>query len=142
MDSTDRKIIKILQNNGRISMKDLGQSVGLTSPAVSERVKRLEENNIILGYKAIVNPKKLNKNVSAFINISLPADRYSHFVDFANNNDSIVECHHITGHGCVIIKVMMPNMDDLESLIDTIKQMGSTQTHIILSSPIESKSIL
>ncbi|SHK09434.1 Lrp/AsnC family transcriptional regulator [Tepidibacter formicigenes] len=142
MDVTDYKIIEVLQKDGRISMKDLGKIVGLTSPAVSERVKRLEECGIIEGYKAVINPKKLNKNINAFINIGLPADKYTEFLDFANNCNSIIECHHITGQDCLILKVLVESMDDLEKLIDTIKQVGHTQTYIILSSPIESKSIL
>ena len=68
MDITDYKIINILQEDGRISMKDLGKIVGLTSPAVSERVKRLEESGVIQGYKAIVNPDKLGRVIKSFIN--------------------------------------------------------------------------
>ncbi|WP_072726379.1 Lrp/AsnC family transcriptional regulator [Tepidibacter thalassicus] len=142
MDSTNYKIIEILQKDGRISMKDLGKMVGLTSPAVSERVKRLEETGVIEGYKAVINPKKLNKNINAFINIGLPADKYKEFLEFANANNNIIECHHITGQDCLILKVMVESMDELEKLIDKIKQVGRTQTYIILSSPIESKPIL
>ncbi len=142
MDATDHKIIEILQEYGRISMKDLGKLVGLTSPAVSERVKRLEEWGIIEGYKAIINPQKLNRNIKAFINIGLPADRYKVFLDFATKNHSVIECHHITGQDCLILKVIVGTMDDLERLIDDIKQVGSTQTSIVLSSPIENKPIL
>ena len=76
MDVTDYRIIEILQKDGRISMKDLGKIVGLTSPAVSERVKRLEESGVIEGYKAIVNPDALGRVIKAFIHISLPSDKY------------------------------------------------------------------
>ena len=76
MDITDYKIIEILQEEGRISMKDLGKIVGLTSPAVSERVKRLEESGVIEGYKAIVNPNALGRVIKSFINISLPSNKY------------------------------------------------------------------
>ncbi|SHK50247.1 Lrp/AsnC family transcriptional regulator [Paramaledivibacter caminithermalis] len=142
MDSTDLKILKILQQDGRISMKDLGKKVGLTSPAVSERVKRLEENGIIIGYKAIVNPKKLNKNISALIDVAIRSENYKKFLDFVPKNNNIIECHHVTGGDCMIIKVMVETMEDLENLIDDLKKFGNTQTNIILSSPIESKIIL
>ena len=75
MDVTDYRIIEILQKDGRISMKDLGKIVGLTSPAVSERVKRLEESGVIEGYKAIVNPDALGRVIKAFIHIALPSDK-------------------------------------------------------------------
>ncbi|QXM05239.1 Lrp/AsnC family transcriptional regulator [Crassaminicella indica] len=142
MDSTDLKILEILQKNCRISMKNLGKIVGLTSPAVSERVKRLEENGIITGYKATVNPKKLNKNIQAFIDISMDRDHYKKFLDYAHHKNSIIECHHVTGGDCMTLKVMVESMEELENLIDSIKKMGNTNTSIILSSPIENKIIL
>ena len=142
MDSTDYRIIEILQKNGRISMKDLGKAVNMTSPAVAERVRKLEENGVILGYKAIISPEKLNKNIMAFINVGLAPENYQPFIDFAGKNESIVECHHVTGGFSVIIKVLTKNTSDLKALIDEIKKIGSTQTSVILSSPIESKPLL
>ena len=133
MDITDYKIIEILQEEGRISMKDLGKIVGLTSPAVSERVKRLEEAGVIEGYKAIVNPNALGRVIKAFVHISLPSNKYNEF---------IVECHHITGDDCSVLKVIVKDMYELEEVIDSIKKVGSTKTNVILSTPIQSKSIL
>ncbi|MEG1311830.1 MAG: Lrp/AsnC family transcriptional regulator [Romboutsia sp.] len=142
MDITDHKIIDILQKDGRISMKDLGKIVGLTSPAVSERVKRLEESGIIEGYKAIVNPDALGRVIKAFIHISLPSHMYKEFIEDARNDPRIVECHHITGDDCSVLKVIVRNMYELENVIDSIKQIGSTKTSVILSTPIQAKSIL
>ena len=135
MDITDYKIIEILQEEGRISMKDLGKIVGLTSPAVSERVKRLEEAGVIEGYKAIVNP-------NAFVHISLPSNKYNEFIESARKDPRIVECHHITGDDCSVLKVIVKDMYELEEVIDSIKKVGSTKTNVILSTPIQSKSIL
>lgn len=142
MDVTDHKIIDILQKDGRISMKDLGKIVGLTSPAVSERVKRLEESGVIQGYKAIVNPDKLGRVIKSFINIALPSKNYQDFIEYAQKDNRIVECHHITGEDCLLLKVIVKDMYDLEQVIDKIKQVGKTKTSVILSTIIESKSIL
>lgn len=142
MDSTDAKIIEILQDNGRISMKDLGISVGLTSPAVSERVKRLEEAGIISGYKAIINPDSMGRAIKAFINVSLPGTSYDAFIETVKNDHRIVECHHITGDDSSLIKVIVENMEDLENVIDSLKDYGRTKTSVILSTPIQAKSIL
>lgn len=142
MDSTDLRILEILQQDGRISMKDLGKMVGLTSPAVSERVKRLEESGVIIGYRAIIDPKKLNKNISAFIDVAIKAENYKKFLEFVPKNDSIIECYHITGGDCMTLKVITENMEELEKLIDDIKRFGNTKTSIILSSPIEHKKII
>lgn len=142
MDMTDHKIIEILQEDGRISMKDLGKIVGLTSPAVSERVKRLEESGIIEGYKAIISPDALGRVIKAFIHISLPNNMYKKFIDEARKDPRIVECHHITGDDCSVVKVIVKDMYELEEVIDSIKEIGSTKTSVILSTPIQSKSIL
>ncbi len=142
MDITDYRIIEILQEDGRVSMKDLGKIVGLTSPAVSERVKRLEEAGVIQGYKAIVNPDKLGRVIKSFINIALPSENYQDFIGYANTDNRIVECHHITGEDCLLLKVIVKDMYELEQVIDKIKQVGKTKTSVILSTIIESKSIL
>lgn len=142
MDITDHKIIDILQKDGRVSMKDLGKIVGLTSPAVSERVKRLEEAGIIEGYKAIVNPDALGRVIKAFIHISLPSNKYVAFIQEARNDNRIVECHHITGNDCSVLKVIVKDMYELENVIDSIKKIGSTKTSVILSTPIHAKAIL
>lgn len=142
MDATDFKIIDLLQEDGRISMKDLGKIVGLTSPAVSERVKRLEEAGVIKGYKAIINPDKLGRVIKSFINISLPSENYQSFIDYVKRENRIVECHHITGDDCLLLKVIVKDMYDLEQVIDRIKQVGKTKTSVILSTVIEGKSIL
>ena len=139
---SDYRIIEILQKDGRISMKDLGKIVGLTSPAVSERVKRLEESGVIEGYRAIVNPDALGRVIKAFIHISLPSDKYDSFLETAKEDPRIVECHHITGDDCSLLKVIVQDMYELESVIDGIKTIGSTKTSVILSTPIQSKSIL
>lgn len=142
MDATDFKIIELLQKDGRISMKDLGKIVGLTSPAVSERVKRLEESGVIQSYKAVVNPSKLGRVIKSFINISLPSENYQQFIEYAKGDNRIVECHHITGDDCLLLKVIVKDMYELEKVIDTIKQVGRTKTSVILSTIIEGKSIL
>lgn len=141
MDNTDYKILELLQASGRISMKDLGYKVGLTAPAVSERVKKMEDSGIIMGYQANIDFAKLGKTVSAFIDLAMPSESYNRFLEFAIKNDLIVECHHVTGGDSLIIKVLVDNITELETLIDDIKQFARTNTSIILSSPIANKVI-
>jgi len=142
MDTTDYKIIELLQDEGRISMKDLGKIVGLTSPAVSERVRRLEESGVIQGYKAIINPDALGRFIKAFVHVSLPNNKYTDFLESARKDPRIVECHHVTGDDCSVLKVIVKDMYELENVIDSVKEIGSTKTSVILSTPIQSKSIL
>lgn len=142
MDTIDFHIIKLLQNNGRISIKRLAEIVSLTPPAVAERVKKLEESGVIIGYKAIIDPQKLGKNIKAIISLTLNPDKRKEFLSFASENSSILECHHVTGGFSMIIKAVFNEMSDLEALVGKIQQYGNTQTHIILSSPIDFKGII
>lgn len=142
MDITDAKILEILQEDGRISMKELGKRVSLTSPAVSERVKRLEENGIIKGYKAVVNPIMLGLNVSVIIHVGLNVSAHKTFLAFVNKHPAIVECHHVTGNDCMTIRAMVSDTLELEKLLDEIQAIGSTRTEIVLSTPLENKPIL
>ena len=142
MDQTDYKILEELQNNGRISMKDLGKKVSLTSPAVTERVKKLEDCGIISGYSAIIDSKKLNKHVQAIINVGLKVQDHKKFIDLAKKENAIIECHHLTGDGCMQIKVIVSNTEELEKLLNRIQAIGSTKTTIILSTPLKNKPIL
>ena len=141
MDLTDKKILKILQTQGRISMKELGQIVNLTPPAVTERVKRLEEKQYITGYRAIINPEKLHKKIKAFVSVDMDPAKYKIFMEYAKSSPYIFECHHVVGNNCLILKIMVDSTEELEAVIDTIKEIGRTQTSVILSSLIEHKII-
>ena len=141
MDLTDKKILKILQTQGRISMKELGQIVNLTPPAVTERVKRLEEKQYITGYRAIINPEKLHKKIKAFVSVDMDPAKYKIFMEYAKSSPYIFECHHVVGNNCLILKIMVDSTEELEAVIDTIKESGRTQTSVILSSLIEHKII-
>ena len=141
MDLTDYRIIETLIKNGRIPMKELAQKVSLSAPAVAERVKRLEEEEIITGYKAVINYKKLGKSINVLINVDINVQKTEKFVEFIKNEDSIIECHHVTGPYCKILKARLENIESLEKLIGKIQRFGDTETFIILSS-VEKEMIL
>ncbi len=142
MDTTDLKILSILQDDGRVSMKELGQKVNLTSPAVSERVKRLEEKGIILGYAAIVDPKRMGMQVDAIVNVGMKVSSHERFKKMANEEPAIIECHHVTGEDCMTVRIVCNDTKELEVILDKIQTIGSTKTSIILSSPLNRKAIL
>jgi len=134
VDVTDYKIIEILLEDGRIPMKELAKRIALSAPAVAERVKRLEEENIITGYKAQINYFKLGKKINVLINIDISGQRSEKFMEFIKNEDSIIECYHVTGPYCKILKARLEDISSLESLIGKIQMFGNTETYIILSS--------
>lgn len=134
MDATDYRIINTLLKNGRIQMKELAAQVSLSSPAVAERVRRLEDAGIIEGYKAVVNYDRLGRVVHVQINVNLKIQRAEKFMEFVEAEEAIFECHHVTGPYSRILQARLRNMDELETLLGKIQQFGSTETYIILSS--------
>jgi len=142
MDQTDLKILQILQQEGRMAMKNLGKLVGLSSPAVTERVRRLEETGVIRGYRADIDLDKVQQNIKAFITLDIKTEHYRRFMDHLPDNPCILECHHITGNDSMVLRVMVKDMDKLETAIESLKKYGNTRTNIILSTPVENRLIL
>ncbi len=141
MDQTDLRIISILQNDGRISMKELGKEVSLSPPAVAERVKRLEDDGVIERYKAVINNEKVGKPICVLINASIKPEKQDSFLEFAKKSEEIVECHHVTGPHSMIMKAYLREMNHLEELVGRVQFFGNTETFIIMSSPIEGKEL-
>lgn len=134
MDRTDLKIIQLLQENARITMKEIGNQVGLTSPAVTERVHRLEDEGVIRGYHAELNPLALGRNVVAFVEVDVPPRNYEKFIEFCEKKNSIVEHHHIIGPYNSMLRVVVHDSGELEELLSEMKVYGNSQTAIVLSS--------
>lgn len=141
MDITDYKILEILLQDGRIPMKELAKRVSLSAPAAAERVRRLEEENIITGYKAKINYDKLGKKINVLINVSINVQRSKKFMEFIKDEDSIIECYHVTGPYCKILKARLDDITGLERLVAKIQMFGDTETYIILSS-VENEHII
>ena len=133
MDSIDKKILDLLQDNGRITVKEITQTISLTAPAVSERIKRMEKEGIIEGYTAIVH---------AIINVSISPQDRENLLDLVDKEPMVVECYHVTGDYSYLVKVDAKEIGDLERLIIKFQKMGRTSTQIILSTPIARKAIL
>jgi len=139
MDDVNRRILDILQVEGRISMTELGQKVSLSVPAVTERVRKLEDQGIIEGYKAQINPEKLQKTVKAFILIK--THRCKAFREFCKESSLVIECHRLTGEYSYLVKVVTESYHLLEQFIDSSMEYGEPYTMINLSSPVPSKII-
>lgn len=142
MDIIDYEIIKLLQDNGRIPIKKIAEIISLTPPAVAERIRKLEESGVISCYRAIINPKKLGMNIKAIINVTMAPDKRKEFIEFARQNNCILECHHVTGEFTMNIQAIFKEMSELDALVGKIQRYGNTQTLIVLSSPIEYKGII
>ena len=134
LDKIGREIVRELVKNARMSFSELGRVVGLSTPAVTERVRKLEEAGIITGYHAAVNGDLLGEKVIAFIQLDAPADCYDRIKERARQLSQVLECHHISGEGAFILKIMVASVTDLETLVAKFSPFGRTKTTIVLSS--------
>lgn len=140
-DEIDRKILKELQTDARISYAELGRRVGLTTPAVIERVRKLEDAGIILGYRAEIDTAKVGLPVTAFIRMSITGVDYSHIIEVAKESNEVLECHRGTGGDSFIMKVAVSSVEHLQEIIDKLTPSGITTTAIVLSSPVRNRII-
>ncbi|HTH37796.1 MAG TPA: Lrp/AsnC family transcriptional regulator [Pyrinomonadaceae bacterium] len=140
-DEIDRKILNELQLDARTSYAELGRRVGLTTPAVIERVRKLEDARIILGYRAEIDPGKAGLPITAFIRMSISGVDYSHIIEVAQESTEVLECHRGTGGDSFIMKVAVASVEHLQEVIDRLTPYGITTTTIVLSSPVKQRVI-
>lgn len=136
LDSINRKLLRLLQENARRSFSELGRAVGLSSPAVAERVRRLEEAGVITGYHAAVNPAKLGLALLAFIRLGEVGDRGERVAALVRELPEVLECHRVTGSDSYILKIMATSIEHLEALIDRFNPYGQVTTSLVLSSAV------
>jgi Lrp/AsnC family leucine-responsive transcriptional regulator len=141
LDETDVKILDLLQKHGRTRRNDLAEKVGLSLPAVSERLRKLEESGIIAGYFAKVDHKQLGKDITAFVTVTVDSSKhFGAFIDHVDSTDEILECHAITGEGTHMVKVRTDNTASLEKLLAKIQSwqgVVKTTTNVVLSTTKE-----
>jgi Lrp/AsnC family leucine-responsive transcriptional regulator len=136
IDNTDRKILGELTTEGRMSMAELGRRVNLSSPAVAERVQRLERAGVITGYRAELDPKALGYGLTAIVRIKPAAGKLPRIPELAAEVPEVGECHRITGEDCFYLKVHLRSIEQLAPLLDRFLVYGETTTSIVNASPI------
>lgn len=136
LDATDRKIIGELIEDGRVSHAELGRRVNLSSPAVAERVRRLERAGVITGYRAELDPRKLGYSLTAIVRVKPAPGRLPRIPELAAEIPQVTECHRITGEDCFYIKAYLRSIDELSALLDRFLAFGETTTSIVNASPI------
>jgi Lrp/AsnC family transcriptional regulator, leucine-responsive regulatory protein len=145
LDEIDVKILDILQDKGRMRRNELAETVGLSLPSVSERLRKLEEQKIIIGYRALLDYRSVGKDITAFIFVTVDSSRhYAQFIEHAVALDDVLECHAITGEGTHLLKARTTNTAALEKLLGKIQSwtgVVSTRTHLVLSTRKETTRI-
>ena len=141
IDEIDRNVLRELQQDARVSYAELGRRVGLTTPAVIERVRKLEDAGVITGYRAEIDPAKVGLPITAFVRMSITGVDYSHIIEVAESSNEVLECHRGTGGDSFIMKVAVASVEHLQQIIDKLTPYGITTTAIVLSSPVKRRVI-
>jgi Lrp/AsnC family leucine-responsive transcriptional regulator len=136
LDATDRKIIGELTSDGRVSLAELGRRVSLSSPAVAERVQRLERAGVITGYRAEIDPRALGYQLTAIVRVKPAPGQLPRIPELAAEIEQVGECHRITGEDCFYLKLYLRSIDELSELLDRFLAYGETTTSIVNASPI------
>lgn len=134
VDHKDLQIIEALQINARIPLSKLGRQIGLSQPAISERVRRLEETGIIEGYGARINVRALGLGMMAIMRIRTTHEHIKACLRRFAEMPNIIEVHRVTGEDCFILKVIVPNPEQLETIVDRIAGFGAVTTCVVLRS--------
>jgi Lrp/AsnC family leucine-responsive transcriptional regulator len=136
LDDVNRRLLQELQSEGRIGMAELGRRIGMSAPAVAERVQRLERAGVITGYHAEIDAARLGFPVAAIVRIRPAPGQLRRIPEVARETPEVVECYRITGEDCFLIKLYLRAIDELEELLDRFTPYGLTTTSIIHSAPV------
>jgi len=143
IDTLDERILSELQMNGRLTMKALAERVGLSSPAMIERVRRLEERGVLAGYRAIIDPSAIGRTLTALISADVDRRYHEAFLSRLRSEPSVEDCYRTTGSSSFLVKVHVSSAEELELLVDELGDVGAKcEATLVLSTPIQAAPIV
>lgn len=141
LDSIDKRIIEILQANARTPVKDIAAEVFLSSPAVSNRIEKMEKAGIITGYHARINYQLFDYHIKAFINLEVEPYQKKEFYPFIEAIPNVTECNCVTGDYAMLIEVAFQTTVQLDHFINELQHFGRTKTQIVFSTSVEHRDV-
>lgn len=141
LDHTNLRLLAELQADARLSLAELGRRVGLSSPAVAERLQRLEREEVILGYHARLNPRALGLALGAIIRIRPAPRQLPKVAELAQTTPEVVDCRRVTGEDCFVMTAHVRSVEHLEEVIDRFAAYGQTTTSIMQSAPVAGRGL-
>ncbi len=142
MDQLNRRILECLQKNARFSHAEIGRIVGISSPAVNERIKKMEDAGVIRGYRTEVSSFECGYQLRAIITVRAFMGKLKPFLDQVKGFDEVVNCYRITGNENIVMEVVLVDQKHLERFIDKLIVYGETKTQIILSKVVDHQPII
>ncbi|MBU1295675.1 MAG: Lrp/AsnC family transcriptional regulator [Gammaproteobacteria bacterium] len=137
MDKTNWKLLKLLEQNGRLTYAELGKMVHLTAPAVAERVRKLEESGVITGYSVQVNLEKAGIPITALVECQVYRTKEREFKALVMGLDEVIECYNVTGPYAFVLKVGVKSMSKLDVLLERLIDLSDTNTMMIMTTPVK-----
>jgi Lrp/AsnC family leucine-responsive transcriptional regulator len=141
LNAVNRQLIDALQADARLSLAELGRRVGLSAPAVGERLARLEQTGVIRGYHADVDPAALGHPVDVVLRVRPAPRQLTKVADLARSTPEVTECHRVTGEDCFVMRLHVRDVGHLEEVIDAFLLYGQTTTSIVQSSPVPGRGL-
>jgi Lrp/AsnC family transcriptional regulator, leucine-responsive regulatory protein len=136
LDKRNIELIRLLQDEPRAGVSELARRVGMSAPAVKERLTRLEEAGVIRGYRLELDPKALGWPITAYVRVRPMPGQLPKIAELAASMPQIAECHRITGEDCFILKVYLESLESLDRVLDRFLAYGQTTTSIVQSTPV------
>ncbi len=140
-DARNVELLRLLRDNPRAGISQLARHVGMSAPAVRERVLRLEEAGIIRGYTVEIDPAALGYPICAYVRVRPAPGHLPQVAELARRLPQVVECHRVTGEDCFVIKLYLPGLDQLDEVIDQFLAHGQTTTSLVQSTPVPQRSL-
>jgi Lrp/AsnC family leucine-responsive transcriptional regulator len=141
LDATNLRLLEELQRDARTSLAELGRRVGLSSPAVADRLRRLEDDGVITGYRVEVDPRALGFTLGVHLRVRPAPRQLQGVAEMARQSGEVLECHRVTGDDCYVMTAYVRDVTHLEELIDRFAAYGQTTTSIMQSSPVPRRSL-
>jgi Lrp/AsnC family leucine-responsive transcriptional regulator len=136
LDARNVKILRLLRNDPRMALSELARAVGMSAPAVRERIQRLEEAGVIRGYRLELDPAALGYPIAAYLRVRPMPGQLAKIAQLAEQMPEIVECHRVTGEDCFVMKLHLQGLDRLDAVLDRFLAYGQTTTSLVQSSPV------
>jgi Lrp/AsnC family leucine-responsive transcriptional regulator len=140
-DVRNVQIVSLLRENPRITVSELARQVGMSAPAIRERIQRLEEGKVISGYRLEIDPRALGYPIGVFVRIRPAPGKLAKIIELAQKMPQVTECHRITGEDCFILRIYLESLDSLDGILDQFLAYGQTTTSLVQSSPVPPRGL-
>jgi Lrp/AsnC family leucine-responsive transcriptional regulator len=141
LDARNVKLLRLLRDDPRRSVSEMARRIGMSAPAVRERIQRLEESGIIRGYRLELDARALGYPISAFLRVRPMPGKLAKIGELAQRLPQVVECHRITGEDCFVMRLYLERLEDLDLLLDRFLAYGQTTTSLVQSSPVPPRGL-